>query len=111
MTSSLFVQYLDLLLEQICDIVMKHTDASVLEACARLFRSLCSEQYTFYARSKTAIGSLLDSLADRLNPLLSTVLEVLYTHTCTHACSLSLCLYRSLSLTYTHTYKPFKMCW
>ncbi|KAJ8014700.1 hypothetical protein DPEC_G00018370 [Dallia pectoralis] len=57
-------KYLDLLLAQVCGIVEKHTEADVLEACARVACALCSDRYTFSSRADLAVSQLVDSLAD-----------------------------------------------
>jgi hypothetical protein len=45
------LQHLESLLRQVREIVEKHTDSSVLEACACLASALCSDAYTFSARA------------------------------------------------------------
>ncbi|KAM6923540.1 cohesin subunit SA-2 [Xenentodon cancila] len=59
-----FEKHLDPLLSQICGIVKKHTDTKVLQACARLVSTLCSESYTFSSRAHLAFSQLLDDLTD-----------------------------------------------
>ncbi|CAL1612852.1 unnamed protein product [Knipowitschia caucasica] len=67
--------HLENLLTQVCAIVEKHTDSSVLEACAHLVSSLCSDCYTFSSRAHTAFGQLLDTLSDCFNSYLSELLQ------------------------------------
>ncbi|XP_047209930.1 cohesin subunit SA-2 isoform X3 [Girardinichthys multiradiatus] len=68
-------KHFDLLLSQICSIVKKHTDAAVLQACARLASTLCSDCYTFSSRAHLAFGQLLDDLTECFNTYLSDLLE------------------------------------
>lgn len=69
-------QYLDLLLAQVCGIVEKHTDVSVLEACARLVSTLTSDNYTFSSRACRAFSQLLDALAECFHSYLDDLLQV-----------------------------------
>ncbi|KAL0973621.1 hypothetical protein UPYG_G00207250 [Umbra pygmaea] len=68
-------KYLDLLLAQVCGIVEKHTEAAVLEACARVACALCSEKYTFSSRANLVVSQLLDRLADCLGSDLKELLK------------------------------------
>uniref|UniRef100_A0A3Q2QQQ3 Cohesin subunit SA n=1 Tax=Fundulus heteroclitus TaxID=8078 RepID=A0A3Q2QQQ3_FUNHE len=68
-------KHLDLLLSQICDIVKKHTDGGVLQACAQLVSTLCSERHTFSSRAHLAFSQLLDALTDRFSAYLSDLLQ------------------------------------
>ncbi|XP_078117464.1 cohesin subunit SA-2 [Sander vitreus] len=68
-------KYLDLLLSQICGIVEKHTEVTVLEACAQLASTLCSESYTFSSRAHLAFSQLLDSLTECFSTYLSDLLQ------------------------------------
>ncbi|XP_069027301.1 cohesin subunit SA-1-like [Embiotoca jacksoni] len=68
-------KHMDLLLSQICGIVRKHTEVTVLEACARLFCTLCSECYTFSSRAHLAFSQLLDGLAECFSTYLSDLLQ------------------------------------
>lgn len=69
-------QYLDLLLAQVCGIVEKHTDVSVLEACARLVATLTSDDYTFSSRACREFSQLLDGLAECFHSYLDDLLQV-----------------------------------
>ncbi|KAK7921903.1 hypothetical protein WMY93_008805 [Mugilogobius chulae] len=71
----LLTKHLDQLLSQICGIVEKHTAATVLEACAHLASSLCSERYTFSSRAHTTFSQLLDTLTDCFNSYLNELLQ------------------------------------
>lgn len=68
-------KHLDLFLSQICGIVEKHTNAAVLEACARLASCLCSDCYTFSSRAHTAFSQLLDRLTEYFNSYLNDLLQ------------------------------------
>ncbi|XP_032383518.1 cohesin subunit SA-2 isoform X1 [Etheostoma spectabile] len=68
-------KYLDLLLSQICGIVEKHTEVTVLEACAQLASTLCSESYTFSSRAHLAFSQLLDGLTECFSTYLSDLLQ------------------------------------
>ncbi|XP_047441289.1 cohesin subunit SA-1 [Mugil cephalus] len=57
-------KHLDLLLSQICRIIEKHTEVTVLEACAHLASTLCSDCYTFSSRVHLAFSQLLDHLTE-----------------------------------------------
>ncbi|XP_008293622.1 cohesin subunit SA-1 [Stegastes partitus] len=68
-------KHLDLLLSQICGIVEKHTEVTVLEACAHLANTLCSESYTFSSRAHLAFSQLLDGLTECFSSYLSDLLQ------------------------------------
>ncbi|XP_069775856.1 cohesin subunit SA-2-like isoform X2 [Narcine bancroftii] len=80
-------KYLDLLLKQIRDIVEKHTEMEVLEACSRAYYMLCNEDYTIHnrvdiARSQiidTLVGIFTDSVEDLLHEVGETDEDNLYT--------------------------------
>ncbi|XP_051900460.1 cohesin subunit SA-2-like isoform X2 [Pristis pectinata] len=55
-------KYLDLLLKQIRDIVEKHTEVEVLEACSRAYYTLCNEDYTIRNRVDIARSQIIDTL-------------------------------------------------
>lgn len=74
--STLFFQHLDLLLSQVCGIVEKHTELTVLEACAHLVNTLCSDCYTFSSRAHLAFSQLLDSLSECFSTYLCDLLQV-----------------------------------
>lgn len=71
-----FCQHLDLLLSQISGIVMKHTEVTVLEACANLTSTLCSDSYTFSSRANLAFSQLMDSLTECFSSYLSELMQV-----------------------------------
>ncbi|XP_033489548.2 cohesin subunit SA-2 [Epinephelus lanceolatus] len=68
-------KHLDLLLSQVCGIVEKHTETTVLEACARLVCTLCSDSYTFSSRAHLAFSQLLDGLTECFGAYLSDLLQ------------------------------------
>ncbi|KAL7394810.1 hypothetical protein ABVT39_004701 [Epinephelus coioides] len=68
-------KHLDLLLSQVCGIVEKHTETTVLEACARLVCTLCSDSYTFSSRAHLAFSQLLDGLTECFGTYLSDLLQ------------------------------------
>ncbi|XP_073343307.1 cohesin subunit SA-1-like [Pagrus major] len=68
-------KHLDLLLSQICDIVAKHTESTVLEACGHLASIFRSDDYTFSSRAHLAFSQLLDGLTESLSTYLSDVLQ------------------------------------
>uniref|UniRef100_A0A674M9Y3 Cohesin subunit SA n=1 Tax=Takifugu rubripes TaxID=31033 RepID=A0A674M9Y3_TAKRU len=74
--SSQLKKHLDLLLVQICGIVEKHTELPVLQACAQLACTLCSDSYTFSSRAHLVFSQLLDSLVECFNTYLSGLLQV-----------------------------------
>ncbi|XP_070769672.1 cohesin subunit SA-1-like [Enoplosus armatus] len=68
-------KHLDLLLSQTCGIVEKHTEDTVLEACAHLASALCSDRYTFSSRAHLAFSQLVDGLTECFSTYLSDLLQ------------------------------------
>ncbi|XP_027027588.1 cohesin subunit SA-3 isoform X1 [Tachysurus fulvidraco] len=68
-------KYLELLLSQVCEIVEKHHEERVLEACVRVLCVLCCDQYTFSVRAERVVSQLLDSILERFNTHLADVLQ------------------------------------
>ncbi|XP_068571632.1 cohesin subunit SA-1-like isoform X2 [Cebidichthys violaceus] len=68
-------KHLDLLLSQVCGIIEKHTDVTVLEACANLVSTLCADCYTFSSRTNLAFSQLMDGLTECLNAYLSDLVQ------------------------------------
>lgn len=68
-------QHLDSLLRQIREIVEKHTDTDVLEACSKTYHSLCNEEFTIFNRVDIARSQLLDEQVDKFNKLLEDFLQ------------------------------------
>lgn len=73
--SSLLTQHLESLLRQIREIVEKHTDTEVLEACSKTYHALCNEEFTIFNRVDIARSQLLDELVDKFNRLLEDFLQ------------------------------------
>uniref|UniRef100_A0A8B9R1Q6 SCD domain-containing protein n=1 Tax=Anas platyrhynchos TaxID=8839 RepID=A0A8B9R1Q6_ANAPL len=63
-------KHLDALLKEVKDIVVKHSDISVLEASSRTYYILCSEEIAIYNQVDRARTQLIDELAGQLNQLL-----------------------------------------
>ncbi|XP_019384955.1 PREDICTED: cohesin subunit SA-2-like isoform X2 [Crocodylus porosus] len=63
-------QHLDALLKEVKDIVCKHSDMDVLEACSRIYDILCSGDLAIHSRVDLARTQLIDELVDQLNQLL-----------------------------------------
>lgn len=68
------MKHLDALLRQIWEVVDKHTDTEVLEACSTTYHYLCNEEFTIYNRVDIARSQLLDELVDKFNRLLEDFL-------------------------------------
>ncbi|XP_066477866.1 cohesin subunit SA-2-like isoform X2 [Tiliqua scincoides] len=64
-------KHLDALLGEIKSIVIKHSDADVLEACSRIYYILCNEELVIHNKVTLARTELVDELVDKLNHLLS----------------------------------------
>lgn len=69
------LQHLESLLRQIREIVEKHTDTDVLEACSKTYHALCNEEFTIFNRVDIARSQLLDELVDKFNKLLEDFLQ------------------------------------
>ncbi|XP_056664870.1 cohesin subunit SA-2 isoform X1 [Monodelphis domestica] len=74
-TTGRLEKHLDALLRQIRDIVEKHTDTDVLEACSKTYHALCNEEFTIFNRVDIARSQLIDELADKFNRLLEDFLQ------------------------------------
>uniref|UniRef100_A0A8C6Y6Z2 Stromal antigen 2 n=1 Tax=Naja naja TaxID=35670 RepID=A0A8C6Y6Z2_NAJNA len=74
-TTGRLEKHLDALLRQIRDIVEKHTDTDVLEACSKTYQALCNEEFTIFNRVDIARSQLIDELADKFNRLLEDFLQ------------------------------------
>uniref|UniRef100_A0A8C3VCC6 Cohesin subunit SA n=1 Tax=Catharus ustulatus TaxID=91951 RepID=A0A8C3VCC6_CATUS len=74
-TTGRLEKHLDALLRQIRDIVEKHTDIDVLEACSKTYHALCNEEFTIFNRVDIARSQLIDELADKFNRLLEDFLQ------------------------------------
>ncbi|NWJ00879.1 STAG2 protein, partial [Crypturellus undulatus] len=64
-------KHLDALLREVKDIVIKHSDISVLEASSRTYYILCSEEIAIYSQVDCARTHLIDELVEQLSQLLN----------------------------------------
>ncbi|XP_064615065.1 cohesin subunit SA-2-like [Liolophura sinensis] len=62
-TTSRQEKSLEALLRYLHEIVEKHTDMEVLEACSKVFESLCSDEFAIAGKCDVARSTLIDSLA------------------------------------------------
>ncbi|XP_053319856.1 cohesin subunit SA-3 [Spea bombifrons] len=69
-------KHLDLLLIQVRDILEKHTETDVLEACTRALYVLCNQEQTVYKQADITRSHLVDQLTDQLSQQLSDILQV-----------------------------------
>ncbi|MEE6496982.1 hypothetical protein FKM82_002547 [Ascaphus truei] len=74
-TTGRLEKHLESLLRQIRNIVEKHTDTDVLEACSKTYHALCNEEFTIFNRVDIAKSQLIDELADKFNRLLEDFLQ------------------------------------
>uniref|UniRef100_A0A8C1J9Z1 Cohesin subunit SA n=1 Tax=Cyprinus carpio TaxID=7962 RepID=A0A8C1J9Z1_CYPCA len=74
-TTGRLEKHLDSLLRQIREIVEKHTDTDVLEACSKTYHALCNEEFTIFNRVDIARSQLLDEQVDKFNRLLEDFLQ------------------------------------
>uniref|UniRef100_A0A8C7JYC5 Cohesin subunit SA n=1 Tax=Oncorhynchus kisutch TaxID=8019 RepID=A0A8C7JYC5_ONCKI len=74
-TTGRLEKHLEALLRQIREIVEKHTDTEVLEACSKTYHALCNEEFTIFNRVDIARSQLVDELVDKFNRLLEDFLQ------------------------------------
>ncbi|XP_018414123.1 PREDICTED: cohesin subunit SA-2 [Nanorana parkeri] len=74
-TTGRLEKHLEALLRQIRNIVEKHTDTDVLEACSKTYHALCNEEFTIFNRVDIAKSQLIDEQADKFNRLLEDFLQ------------------------------------
>uniref|UniRef100_A0A8C8F985 Cohesin subunit SA n=1 Tax=Oncorhynchus tshawytscha TaxID=74940 RepID=A0A8C8F985_ONCTS len=74
-TTGRLEKHLEALLRQIREIVEKHTDTEVLEACSKTYHALCNEEFTIFNRVDIARSQLLDEMVDKFNRLLEDFLQ------------------------------------
>lgn len=86
MMSLFLFKHLESLLRQIREIVEKHTDTEVLEACSKTYHALCNEEFTIFNRVDIARSQLLDELVDKFNRLLEDFLQEVGVMGCTRHC-------------------------
>nr|XP_051703679.1 cohesin subunit SA-3 isoform X3 [Oryctolagus cuniculus] len=68
-------RHLELLLEQLQEVVVKHAEPAVLEAAAHALCLLCNPEFTFFSRVDFARSQLMDLLTDRFQQELSELLQ------------------------------------
>ncbi|XP_027699720.1 cohesin subunit SA-3 isoform X3 [Vombatus ursinus] len=68
-------KHLELLLQQLQEVVVKHTEPVVLEAGARALYLLCDPEFTFFSRVDFARSQLVDLLTDRFQQELEELLQ------------------------------------
>uniref|UniRef100_A0A4W3J193 Cohesin subunit SA n=2 Tax=Callorhinchus milii TaxID=7868 RepID=A0A4W3J193_CALMI len=74
-TTGRLEKHLDSLLRQLKNIVEKHTDTDVLEACSKAYHILCNEEYTIFNRVDISRSQLIDELADKFSCMLEDFLQ------------------------------------
>uniref|UniRef100_A0A8C1N7R8 Cohesin subunit SA n=1 Tax=Cyprinus carpio TaxID=7962 RepID=A0A8C1N7R8_CYPCA len=74
-TTGRLEKHLDALLRQVRDVVEKHTDTDVLEACSMTFHALCNEEFTIYNRVDIVRSQMIDEQIDKFHRLLEDVLQ------------------------------------
>uniref|UniRef100_A0A673WL90 Cohesin subunit SA n=1 Tax=Salmo trutta TaxID=8032 RepID=A0A673WL90_SALTR len=74
-TTGRLEKHLEALLRQIREIVEKHTDTEVLEACSKTYHALSNEEFTIFNRVDIARSQLLDEMVDKFNTLLEDFLQ------------------------------------
>ncbi|KAL2095190.1 hypothetical protein ACEWY4_009909 [Coilia grayii] len=74
-TTGRLEKHLEALLRQVREVVEKHTETDVLEACSRTFYALSNEEYTIFNRVDIARSQLLDEQIDKFNRLLEEFLQ------------------------------------
>ncbi|KAG8430951.1 hypothetical protein GDO86_019672 [Hymenochirus boettgeri] len=72
----LLAKFQDLLVAQLREILEKHTEADVLEACSRAFYILCDREHTLHKNADIALGNIMDQLTDHFLQQLPEVLQV-----------------------------------
>ncbi|XP_064880597.1 cohesin subunit SA-1 [Oncorhynchus nerka] len=68
-------KHLDALLKQIRQVVDKHIETDVLEACSKTYSILCSEEYTIMNRVDIARSQLIDEITDRFTHSVEDLLQ------------------------------------
>ncbi|XP_006859876.1 PREDICTED: cohesin subunit SA-3 [Chrysochloris asiatica] len=68
-------KHLELLLQQLQEVVVKHTEPAVLEAGARALCQLYKPEFTFFSRVDFARSQLVDLLTDRFQQELEELLQ------------------------------------
>ncbi|KAL6091831.1 hypothetical protein STEG23_023268 [Scotinomys teguina] len=68
-------KHLELLLQQLQEVVVKHVEPEVLEAAARGLYLLCNPEFTFFSRVDFARSQLVDFLTDRFQQELDDLMQ------------------------------------
>ncbi|XP_040118455.1 cohesin subunit SA-3 isoform X1 [Oryx dammah] len=68
-------KHLELLLQQLQEVVVKHAEPAVLEAGAHALYLLCNPEFTFFTRVDFARSQLVDLLTDRFQQELEELLQ------------------------------------
>ncbi|KAM7331766.1 hypothetical protein ACRRTK_008474 [Alexandromys fortis] len=68
-------KHLELLLQQLQEVVVKHVEPAVLEAAARALYLLCKPEFTFFSRVDFARSQLVDLLTDRFQQELDDLMQ------------------------------------
>ena len=68
-------QHLESLLKQVKEIVEKHVEADVLEACSRTYQALCSEEFAIHGTVLVTLGQLVDEQVERFTHLVENILQ------------------------------------
>ncbi|XP_015856856.1 cohesin subunit SA-3 isoform X2 [Peromyscus maniculatus bairdii] len=68
-------KHLELLLQQLQEVVVKHVEPEVLEAAARGLYLLCKPEFTFFSRVDFARSQLVDLLTDRFQQELDDLMQ------------------------------------
>uniref|UniRef100_A0A8C9HRY4 Cohesin subunit SA n=1 Tax=Piliocolobus tephrosceles TaxID=591936 RepID=A0A8C9HRY4_9PRIM len=68
-------KHLELFLQQLQEVVMKHAEPAVLEAGAHALYLLCNPEFTFFSRADFARSQLVDLLTDRFQQELEELLQ------------------------------------
>nr|XP_019786159.2 cohesin subunit SA-3 isoform X3 [Tursiops truncatus] len=68
-------KHLELLLQQLQEVVVKHAEPAVLEAGAHALYLLCNPEFTFFSRVDFARSQLVDLLTDRFQQELEELLQ------------------------------------
>ncbi|XP_063058335.1 cohesin subunit SA-2a [Engraulis encrasicolus] len=74
-TTGRLEKHLEALLRQVREVVEKHTETDVLEACSKTYYALSNEDYTIFNRVDIARSQLLDEQIDKFNRLLEEFLQ------------------------------------
>ncbi|XP_014668076.1 PREDICTED: cohesin subunit SA-1-like isoform X2 [Priapulus caudatus] len=74
-TTSRQEKSLELLLKLVHEVVLRHTDGEVLEACAKTVELLCGNEYAIRGKCEVARATLLDQLMEKFREAYQTFIE------------------------------------